>query len=269
MMRLPAGDIEIPTSEVVAFIDPDPANPYGRGTGIAKSLGDELETDEFAAKHLKSFFYNRARPDLIISSDGMSREDTVRMEERWLDKHEGFWQAFKPHFLNKKVDIKELGQSFENMQMIQLRKHERDTVIQVFGLPPEKFGIINESKRSTIAAADHFWKQDAVFPRIEFMRTVLQDALVPQFDERLILSFEAPVVQDAEHKLNIMRNAAWAFTRNEWREEAHHDPVEIRGDVYAVPVNMQEVPADEEPLPPAPPTPPGTGGQTGDGEGST
>lgn len=132
----------VPESEILAFIDPDPSNPYARGSGIAASLGDELEIDEFSSKHLKNFFFNRARPDLIISGEGLSREDTVRLEQKWLDTHQGFWNSFKPHFLNRKVEIKEVGQSFENMQITQLRKQERDTIMQVYGIPPEKLGVL-------------------------------------------------------------------------------------------------------------------------------
>ena len=117
---------DVPVTEVIYFKEPDPANPYGRGSGTGKSLGDEIEIDEFAAKHIKSFFINRARPDLIISGDSLSRADSERLEELWNQKHKGFWKAWKPMFLSRKVDVKTLSQSFENMQMTDLRKQERD-----------------------------------------------------------------------------------------------------------------------------------------------
>ena len=45
-------------SEVVYIRDFSPANPYGRSSSAAKALGDEIESDEFAAKYVKSFFLN-------------------------------------------------------------------------------------------------------------------------------------------------------------------------------------------------------------------
>lgn len=237
-----AVQVDVPMTEIIAFIDPDPANPYGRGTGIAKSLGDELETDEYAAKHLKNFFFNRARPDIIISGDNLGTSDTKRLEERWLEKHRGFWNAFKPHFISRKIDITQLGQSFENMQMIEIRKHERDTVIQVYGVPPEKLGVVGESKRSTIAAADLFWTKDIITPRLEHIRMVLQEHLVRNFDDRLVLDYELPEVQDDEHRLEVMKAAPWAWSRNEWRETIGSDPDEERGDVYVQQLNLNEVP---------------------------
>ena len=256
-IRLSAREIEVPISEIVSFLDLDPANPYSRGTGIAKSLGDELEIDEYAAKHLKNFFFNRARPDLIISGDGISREDTLRMEEKWLDKHKGFWQSFKPSFLSRKVDVKELGQSFEHMQMIDLRKHERDTVIQVYGAPPEKFGILAQSNRSTIEAADFFWAKDIVLPRQERIRNTLQKRVVPKFDERLILDFETPIVQDKEFRLKAMSRATWAHSIDEWRKLADEAPLDKHGNLHVVPVNMQpvDIEAGQLPTPPEPEEP--------------
>lgn len=241
-IRIGAVEVHIPVTEMISFLDPDPANPYGRGSGTAKSLGDELETDEYAAKYLKQFFYNDARPPLIISGENLGRDNTERLEERWLEKHQGFWKKFRPHFLNRKVDIKEIGQSFESMQMVQIREHERDTVIQVYGFPPEKFGIVNESKRSTIAAADLFWRQDILMPRLETLRMVMQHKLVPYFDDRLIIDYELPEVNDAEHRLSVMKASAWAYNIDEWRAEASKPPLpEDKGKVYMVPVNMTPI----------------------------
>lgn len=233
---------QIPVTEVVAFIDPDPLNPYGRGTGIARSLDDEIQIDEFAAKHQKSFFLNRARPDIIISGQFISAEDAKRLEKQWLADHQGFWKAFKPLFFSQKIDIKELSQSFESMQMVQIRKHERDTFISIFGAPPEKFGIINESKRSTINAADYFWAKDVIKPRIETIRRVLQLTLVPMFDERLILGYVNPVIQDEEMRNNLLRYAGYNLTINEWRRHMGWPGLGPAGEALMVPKNYQIVP---------------------------
>ena len=88
---------EIPKSEIIWMFEPDPVNPYSRGSGTGRALADELETDEYASKHVKSWFYNRARPDIIISADGLTPQDTARLEEDWLRKSQGFWKAYKPY----------------------------------------------------------------------------------------------------------------------------------------------------------------------------
>jgi hypothetical protein len=220
------------------FKDPDPVNPYGRGSGQARSLGDELEIDEYAAKHSKNFFYNRARPDIIVSGDTISRDDADRLKTQWLNEHQGFWNSFKPIFFSRKVDIKEMTQSMESTQMTQLRRMERDAVIQVYGIPPEKLGVVGESKRSTIAAADLFWTKDVVQPRVELMRATMQKWLAPQFDERLILDYLTPVIRDEEFNLEVMKSAAWSYTVNDWRKAAQKESIGPAGDVFVVPLNQ-------------------------------
>jgi len=242
-LTVPGGSaVKIPVTMMIPFIDPDPDNPYGRGTGIARSLDDEIQIDEFAAKHAKSFFLNRARPDIIVSGQFINRQDAERLEKQWMADHQGFWKSFKPLFFSQKIDVKELSQSFESLQMVQMRKHERDTFVSVFGAPPEKFGIIGESKRSTINAADYFWNKDLVRPRVEMIRRILQEVLVPRFDERLILYYDTPVIQDEEFKLNIMKQAPWSATINEWRKEQGRDSLGDAGDVLVVPLNHMLVP---------------------------
>tara|TARA_R110000803_G_scaffold210841_2_gene284384 strand:+ start:23096 stop:24667 length:1572 start_codon:yes stop_codon:yes gene_type:complete len=237
--------ILIPITEIIWLKDPDPASPYGRGSGIAKSLGDEIEIDEYAAKHMKAFFYNRARPDIIVSGDNISPEDAKRLEQKWLENHQGFWKAFKPLFFSRKVDIKELTQSFEHIQMTNVRKAERDTFIQVFGAPPEKFGIVNESKRSTISAADYFFTKDVVQPRVEFMRRGFQRLLVPLFGDNLLLHYDSPVIQDKEFKLDVMKAAPWAYTLNHWRELSGHPDMGEDGEIVLIPLNHTYVPISE------------------------
>jgi hypothetical protein len=53
----------LPT-DVVWFKDPDITSPFGRGRARAEAIGDELETDEFASKYGKNFFYNDATPPI-------------------------------------------------------------------------------------------------------------------------------------------------------------------------------------------------------------
>lgn len=246
VIRMHSKQMEIPITEMIRFMDPDPKDPYGRGSGISRSLSDELETDEYAAKHIKSFFYNNARPDIIISADHLSPADTKRLEEKWLDKQQGFWNRFKPFFLSRKVDVQLLSQSFESMQLTELRKQERDTVLQVFGAPPEKFGILSASNRSTIVSADLFWTKDVLLPRVEHIRNTIQDRLVPMFDEKLVLGFVSPSVDDKQLNLQVMSKQPGAFTKNEWRKMAQHEGLGEDGEVFIVQPGTVEVPIGED-----------------------
>lgn len=239
-----ARQFDVPVTEVIVFHEPDPVDAYGRGTGIAHALGDELELDEHTTKHLKAFFQNRARPDLIISANHLSREDTKRLEEKWMQTHQGFWRAAKPHFFNRQIDVQEIGQDFESMQLRDLRSQQRDIILQVFNIPPEIVGHLQNSNRSTVVTAQEFWQRNVIQPRVESLRKTLQRQLVPQFDERLILDYESPVVEDREHQLNVMKTGRFAVTVNEWRAAAGLPTLGERGDVFIRQAQDLEVPVE-------------------------
>lgn len=229
---------DIPASEIIWIKDPDPENPYGRGTGLAEALGDELETDEYAAKHVKAWFYNRATPDIIVGLEGADKDQAEAARIRWEQKHRGFWNAFKAHFTSGKITVHQLSQTFADQQLKELRQFERDTIIQVYGISPEILGIITNSNRATIDAADYMFARWVLVPRLELLRSEMQERLVPEFDDRLILDYESPIPEDNEFKLKVMEKSPWAFKRNEWREFAEFEPDEQIGERYYVPVGL-------------------------------
>jgi Phage portal protein len=234
---------EIPASEIVWFVQPDPCDPYGRGIGFGKSLADELETDEYAAKHMKAFFYNRARPDIIVSGKGLRQTETQRLEQDWLNKLQGFWRTFKPYFISGEVKVDVISQNFEHLQLMELRKHSRDTVIQTEGIPPELHGIIENSNRATIDSADYLFARWVLVPRLEFLRATMQDRLVPDFDERLILDYCSPVQEDKEFNLKAAQAAPWSTMVDEWRELRGAEPLpNDQGKVFMVPFGLNPVP---------------------------
>lgn len=236
---------DIPLTEIIWQTDPDPVNPYSRGSAISSSLGDELDTIEYAAKNLKSYFLNRGRPDFIAhvkpkrNEDEVSKKQLKQLQQSWMQEHMGFFRMFKPHFINRELSIHEFSQDFRKQQVIPIMEHERDTIIQVYGLPPEVFGILESSNRATIAAADYFFSKYAVLPRLDFQREVFQRRLIPMYDERLIVHFDSPVMEDKDQMLVGAKAAPWALTRDQWGELIGVPmPDDGEGNVRMVPNNV-------------------------------
>ena len=439
-VRLPGktADETFPPSRIVMFREPDPSDPYGRGSGMGRTLGDEIEIDEYGTKHIKQFFTDGAWPDLLIGIENASQEELKRLELAWKDRFQGVFNRFKAAFVNRKLNVEKITHTFKDMQIVDMRKFTRDLVIQYFGVPPEKFGqltacytedtevltsagwkfwsevtpsdelasydvnagrivfarpnelfvydhdgpvhvwrsehgefavtpnhrmvvtsddtgiafvessiaaaygaidiktaadlngtavpdllsgkdarsydgnvvvfcgdeeeaddvqagllkygwsarvdkshghgpivhatrcdheyatvdmifhyrgkvycadtgygnvvvrrngragVCGNSNRSTISMADFFWTKDIILPRVDFIRAVLQNKLVPMFDDKLVLDFESPVVQDKEHVLNVMRAEPGAFTINEWRKQADHQSLGDAGEKFII-----------------------------------
>lgn len=267
--------VSIPAVEFVWLNDPDPANPYGRGSGTARSLGDEMDTDEYAAKHMKGFFYNHARPDIVVMPKGEGDAGTIgdserlRLEQAWTANSGGFWRAFRPLFASRAMDIKVLEQNFQHLQMKELREFERNTIIQVFGVSPAILGVMEaQAPKAALEAAALHYATYVLVPRLELQRTILQEQLVPQYDQRLILEYESPVKEDSAQHLEAAKEAPWCLNADEWRKLAGHGPLpNDEGKVYMVPVGLTPTPslaADEFLLPPEPDVPPDMGPSASD-----
>jgi HK97 family phage portal protein len=213
--------LDVPAEEMVWFLDPNPATPYERGLGTGKVLADELEIEEFATKHVKTFFLNRARPEVLITGPNLSKESADRLEARWLERLQGFQRAYMPFFMNAPDGMKlhELSQDFESMQLMELRKHERDMVIQTFGVPPEVFGVIENSNRSTIDAADYLMAKHVLVPRLDVLRETMNETIMLEYgDESVVLDYDSPVDQDKEFNYKVAKAAPYSRTVDEWRE---------------------------------------------------
>ena len=243
---------QIPETEILWLRDVNPENPYGRGTGIAEALTDELETDEYASKYVKSWFYNNATPDLLIGVEGADESELKRAKQKWEDQHRGFWRAFRSHWHSGKMNVEQLGYNFQQQQLIRLREFERDIILQAYGVSPEILGITESSNRATAQAASFIFANWVLVPRLELLRSEMQEKLIPQFDEKLILDYVSPVPADQEYNLQVAEKVPWSRTLNEWRELQGLPPDEA-GDFYRVPMGTSPEPQGQPPTEPVAP----------------
>ncbi len=219
-IALPAGrQVLVPAADIVCFRDPDPRNPYGRGLGTAGALADELALDEATARFLAAFFENHARPDLIVTGTReapLSEDGARRLAEVWDGRHRGAARAHRPFFTSGALDIHELGGSFQTQHLVDLRRFSRDAVVQAYGLPPEKLGILAASNRATIEASDLIFAKDVLLPRLELMRAALQRDLEADWPG-VEIGYDSPVAADRAFQLQVMTAAPDLFSPEEWR----------------------------------------------------
>lgn len=145
----------LPDTEILWLHDAAPVDPYRRGSGVVRSQGDEIETAEYASKHAKQLFFNRAIPDFVVMDESADLPEIERHEKAFNQKLQGFWRWYKPYFTNRKLEFWQPNQmNLENLTMVPLMKHERDVLLQTVGIPPEQLGIVESSNRATIDGSD-------------------------------------------------------------------------------------------------------------------
>lgn len=225
---------KIPAEEIIFIKDPDPNNPYMRGSGVGESLSDEIDTDEYISAFIKAFFYNGATPSMVVSYDELGQEEMERAAQAWLDKHRGTDRSHLVHFTSPKPQIDTFPVDFESMGVVELKQMIRDVIRETFGVPPEIIGYIENSNRATIDAANFIFTRWVLVPLLERFRQGYQRQLVPLFDDRKVLEYVSPVPEDKEHTLAVAQSAPYALTINEWRDMAGLPPVD-GGDVLVPP----------------------------------
>lgn len=231
----------IDPEDMIYFKEPNLLNPYGRGRGRARAIEDEVETDEYMAKYSKRFFYNDAKPPLVIEAPGAGRNDVDRLEEGWMQKFGGLNNAHKPAFLPfKDAKIHQLASTAREMDFVESRKYLRDQANQHFRVPPELMGIIENSNRATIDAADYIFRSSVLINRLTMIQEVIQHQIIDRFfaNENIFFEFENVVPEDKEFELKKANEGlkSGAITVDEWRQKNGYDPLPNGGGaVFLIP----------------------------------
>lgn len=249
---------EVAVEDMIYIRDPDVWNPYERGSGTGFALGDELETDEYAARLAKGRFLNNNVPDAVISVKGRGGEQVKNMEARWNDRAQGFERKGKALFVGDEVSIQTIGHTLVESDYVELRKMLRDFVMQTFGVPPEVVGIVENSNRATIDAAFTLFAKLCVVPTMELICDELNRSLSSEFGDDLVITYANPVPADQAFQLEVMKAAPHAFSVNEYRTLAGM-PTLTDGDVvvasatgiaaYQSPALIQPIPASSPAVP--------------------
>lgn len=211
--------------DVIFLRDMDPEQPYSRGTGIAEALGDELETDEYAARFVKAFFYNNGMPGMVVSVEGAQNAELKKAKEEWLGEYQGASNYNKPLFTTGKAHVARLDTSFKDQGVVDIRIMLRDFIRQVYGVPPEILGITENSNRATATTAHFLFAEGVVEPRLEIWKAHFQHELVSLFGDEFMLDYDSVVPADRDQQLNVMRAFPYAFSLGEFRELAGAQPL--------------------------------------------
>ena len=233
--------IYVPPHDMVYFKKPDVNNPYLRGIGRAEGIGDEIETDEYMAKYQKRYFFNDAIPPMVGMMPGADEATINRTDEVWNQKYGGFNNAHKTAWLNFDAKFQILKENAKDMDYINSRKYLRDVSNQHFSIPPELFGILENSNRSTIDAAYYLYTKNVLRKELKFIDDTLNIQLVPELDKNIYLEHDNVVPEDEEFKLKKasegLKNGG--ILVDEWRQANGWDALPNgKGQILYTPLNM-------------------------------
>ena len=238
--------LTVPAEDFVYFKDVDLNDPYGNGKGMSESIADELETDEYASKYQKNFFFNDATPPYIVTGYQGNEQGADKLKQSLKQKIGGFRKAREPAILTGAMDVKPLGISPKELDMVQSRKFLRDECLQHYQIPPEAFGIIENSNRATIDSSLYLAQKNVFVPRLRFFERVLNNQLLNEYDD-LMCRHNIKIIEDDELKLRIYQFGVQngCITKEQYCEQFGINPNPDEGH-YIVPIGQTIIPVGEE-----------------------
>lgn len=212
--------MSVPVDDMFVMKQLNPLDPFMRGLGIAESIADEVEIDEYAAKFQKRFFYNDATPPTVFLMPDATEEQRDTFLARWNQKFRGVNNSHRVAAISGKVEIKELGDTgSKNLAFVDSRIAMRDAVLEHFGVPREIMGITENSNRATADAAQYIYAKNVLTPRIKSREEAINKQLLPLFGDDLIWRFDAviPYDKDFDKAKALEAYKADLITKNEAR----------------------------------------------------
>lgn len=232
-------------SEIIRFPMPDPVNPRG-GIGYAQPAAVELDTEAYAGKWNRNFFYNSARADAVIEADHrLNEEQYEQLRTQWKGQHQGVSRAHKIGILEEGLTYKQIQISQKDMDFPNLRKQTRENLMFTFGIPLSVMGITENVNRANAEAGEYTFAKGVIKPRLTRIKNKLNEQLLPMFPlaKGVEIDFDEVVPETIEQKKGLAESGVKAgyMTINEGRKLVGLDPIPT-GDQLLIPMNLFPTP---------------------------
>jgi HK97 family phage portal protein len=243
--RVGSETMDMAVNDVINIRRPSLAN-NAAGSSPLFSASLEVDADLQAAVWNKFIIENGAEPSGVLETEQeIDDESFERVREQWEARHAGASNAGKTAILEKGLKYNKISQSQKELDFVESRKFNRDTILTLLGVPTS---LINDTaNRANAETAERTFNKETIEPTIRLIVDQLNEFLIPQFDENLWLGF-APIVTDdaevmrADHVAGINN---W-LTPNEVRAERNLPPLDGGDFIYR---SIAEIPTIGDNIP--------------------
>ena len=238
--------IRLEMRDVMQVKLPNPRRPF-RGLSPISAAAPSIDSYFYSATWSRRFFKNSAVPSAaIVSEKPLSQTQYERLRAEIDTKYRGMSNAHKVLLLENNVKFQPITMSMKDMQLLELKKFNREEIAAIFGVPLAKLGIVEDVNRASAEQLDITYSKETITPLLRMIEeTLTRSLLKSEGTSNLVFSFDSVVpkntmVETAKHTAYLDRSV---LTINEVRKELGLPPVEW-GDK---PFKKNEEPAKTEP----------------------
>jgi len=142
-------------------------NPKSDIMGMAPIEAGKIpvRTDYKAASYNEKFFDEGAVPGGIISTDLKLNDTTFeRIKKQFEDKHAGYRKAHRLAVLDSGLKYTQMGLSHKDMEFPELRRMNRESIMQVFGMKKIIISVTEDLNQATAKTERREWWQGTNLP---------------------------------------------------------------------------------------------------------
>lgn len=193
-----AGNItKFKPEDIIHIKNPDPTNIL-RGVGAVRPANMRIITEKAAAKYQANWLQNQGRPDVAVFVDGpVDDEKGNTARAKWqstFGKNKGGSAGF---FGNNIKSIQELNKTPVEMGLMDTQNFLRDDILAALGVP-KAMVTSDDVNMANAKEAYRMFLQEAVVPVMNAFIDVINNRMLPQFDQALFFRFDDPTPSDRE-----------------------------------------------------------------------
>ncbi len=227
---------------------PNPTNIY-RGLSPLSAIADATDTAYFVEKWQKNFFKNSAVPSAVIQAErSLSDAQFRRLKEEIDEKYRGVTNAHKVMLFENKLEFKPITMPMKDMQLLELKKYNRQEICAIYGVPLAKLGIVEDVNRASAEQLDYTYAKDTLTPKLVMIAEALTKGILRDSGVKDKVFFYDSVIPK-NLMIETTRNTQYldrgVLTINEVRDEMGLQPVPW-GDEPFKKAEEQEKPKEAE-----------------------
>lgn len=216
------GLVAFDETEIVAFRRFNPLK-LERGLSKLESLRSTVMSEDSSRNATSALWRNSGMPNMVLSSDKkLSPDAKKRLAESFSATHAGSSNAGRTLVLEEGLTAIPLQLDPEKMQMIEMRKLNREEVCGVYDIAPANVHILDHSTFSNVAQQLRSFYKDTMAPFIESIESVLDFYLGKYWTGQKVARFAMDEVLrgDFEQRADAVARlqTVGAMTPNESRE---------------------------------------------------
>ncbi len=219
-------------SQILHIKSYNPNSPYV-GISAINAARKSIELHNLTCEWNSSLLKNGARPTgaLIMkdSSQYLSDEQFMRLQEQLYDKFTGTTNAGKPLLLEGGLDWRDMSIHPKDMDYIESKNSAAREIALAFGLPPQLLGISGDNTYSNMQEARLALWEETIIPILDHLADSMSAWFSSWISREIVIDFDRDNISALYEKRRLMWDkisSANFMTINEKRHEVGLGPIE-------------------------------------------